>query len=219
MDILIACESSQTVCKAFREKGHNSYSCDIIPCYGDMPEYHIQGDCLRLLNGRVEFVTQDGKLHEEIIDKPWDMIIAHPPCTYLSKAGACKTFDFYGKIKNSQRIQYGNEAREFFMKFFSADVDKLCIENPVPLKYFKLPMWSQIIEPYYFGDPYSKKTCLWLKGLPELYPTNIISENIESWTSKHSSKKIRSKTFEGIAKAMSEQWYEGVLPYQLSITF
>lgn len=219
MNVLIACEASQTVCKAFRAKGHNAYSSDLIDCYGGHPEWHIKGDCLKLINGRVSFITQDGKLHEEINNRPWDMIIAHPPCTYLSKAGACNTFDFYGQIKNPKRIEEGQVAREFFLKFFSADCERICIENPVPLKIFKLPIWSQIIQPYYFGDPFTKATCLWLIGLPELQATNILTgTEILSWTKVHSSQKIRSKTFNGIAEAMAEQWYEGVLPYQLQIS-
>lgn len=217
MNVLIACEASQVVCKAFRKKGHNAFSCDITPCYGGFPEWHIQDDCLKILNGRTAFFTQDGQAHLDVLHKPWDMIIAHPPCTYLSKAGACKTFDFYGKIKNQERIDKGYQARDFFMKCLGADVEKLCVENPVPMKIFKLPMWSQIIQPYYFGDPYTKKTCLWLKGLPLLEPTNITDECLKSWTLLHSTQRLRSKTFTGIAEAMAEQWHENSKPKQISI--
>lgn len=218
MKILVACEESQTVCKAFREKGHEAYSCDIIDCSGGHPEWHIKQDVLPLLNGRCSFKTVDGTEH--IISDKWDMIIAHPPCTYLTNAGA--RWLWAGHKLNEERYQKGLQAKEFFMNFLSADCDKICVENPIPSAVFRLPDYSQIVQPYEFGHPYSKKTCLWLKGLPELKPTEIIKDFVPfvssgTYTKTHDPKykgasrkggaaKTRSKTFSGIAKAMAEQW-------------
>lgn len=200
MKVLVACEESQRVCIAFRNKGHEAYSCDIQPCSGGRPEWHIQGDVLPLL------------------EQDWDLIIAHPPCTYLSKAGACRLYPKAGQIEE-QRYKKGLEAREFFMKFYNCKCPKVCIENPVSLKIFNLPPCTQEIEPYQFGHPVSKKTRLWLKGLPPLLPTNIVVKQgtyLPSSTSKNAysgkndkctrDPKEASKTFEGIAKAMAEQW-------------
>lgn len=204
MKILIACEESQTVCKAFRKLGHEAYSCDIQECSGGHPEWHIQGDVL------------------EQLDKDWDMIIAHPPCTYLSNAGAC--WLFRGGVVNQERYQNGLKAKEFFMKLYNHPCNKIVVENPVPSKIYELPPYSQIIQPYQFGHAYSKKTCLWIKGLPNLKPTEIITENIVQWVNGGSKKadgtsrsknarastfrdsKTKSKTFQGIADAMAEQW-------------
>ena len=192
MKILIACEESQTVCKAFREKGHEAYSCDIEPCSGGHPEWHIQDDVLNHLN--------DG----------WDMMIAHPPCTYLSNVGT--PWLMKGGILNQARYQKGLEAKEFFMKLLNADIPKICVENPTSIKRFELPPYSQIIQPYEHGDPFKKRTCLWLKNLPVITPTNIIqgepTTKIGGWYNKGGKdrQKNRSKTFPGIAKAMAEQW-------------
>lgn len=218
MKILIACEESQTVCKAFREKGHEAYSCDILPCSGGHPEWHIQGDVL------------------EQLDKGWDMMIAHPPCTYLSNAGARFLFP-KGKL-NEERYKKGLEAKKFFMTLLNCDIPKICVENPVSSKIYELPKFSQEIQPYHFGHPYTKKTRLWIKGLPLLEHTYIIepasawiSSNtggkkrgqkyqvvntlIEStkvsgnWFNKGGTKErqmARSKTFPGIAEAMAKQW-------------
>lgn len=201
MRILVACEESQAVTIAFRERGHEAYSCDIQPCSGGHPEWHIQGDVL------------------EQLGKGWDMIIAHPPCTYLSNAGACRLYPQKG-ILNEERYYKGLQAKEFFMAIYNADCDKIVIENPVSSKIFKLPLHSQEIQPYQFGHPYTKKTRLWLKGLPKLIPTNIISPiapYLPSGTGRKDRSKYgvvkrgqdskeRSKTFPGIAKAMAEQW-------------
>ena len=202
MKILVACEESQVVCKAFREKGHEAFSCDIQRCSGGKPEWHIVGDVLPLLNGNTQFITQDGVTH--YIVGNWDMLIAHPPCTYLCKAGACRYYDKSGYIK-LERFEKGLAAREFFMALLNCDIPKICVENPVPMAMFGLPDHSQIIQPYWFGHPYSKRTLLWLKGLPPLFAT-LIEPEFESWTAVHSSAKIRSKTFTGIAAAMAEQW-------------
>ena len=217
--VLVACEESQRVCVAFREKGHEAYSCDIIEPSGGHPEWHIMQDVLPLLNGRCSFKTMDGAEHR--IDGKWDMIIAHPPCTYLSNAGACRMFPKKGEL-NQERFAMAMEAKAFFMEFYNADCERICIENPVPLSIVKLPEKTQAIQPYEFGHPYTKKTYLWLKGLPKLEPTNIVEPmgpyvcgNSEIWKKqaangvvhgKEKSAKHRSKTFHGIAKAMAECW-------------
>lgn len=227
MKILVACEESQRVCTELRKLGHEAYSCDIQEPSGGHPEWHILGDVLEILNpieslclGKVRkavaFATMDGKSH--IIWGKWNMIIAHPPCTYLSNAGSVRLV--VKGVLNEERYQRGLQAKEFFMEIANADCDRICIENPVPNKRFNLPKYTQIIEPYYFGDPYKKKTCLWVKNLPKLQPTNIV-EPLCSWVSGgskdgkgnvrkqlgiHHSAKDRAKTFPGIAKAMAEQW-------------
>lgn len=219
MKILVACEESQAVTKELRKLGHEAYSCDIEPCSGGHEEWHIQQDVLPLLNGFCEFNTVDGELHK--INSKWDMLIAFPPCTYLSNAGAARLYPQKG-VLNEERYQKGLQAKEFFMQFYNADCEKIAIENPIATRVFKLPAYSQIIQPYEHGHPYSKKTCLWLKGLQKLKPTEIVTENIISWVSggskdsngnprKQSGTKIRdskrrSKTFHGIAKAMAKQW-------------
>lgn len=153
MKLLVACEESQRVCTAFREKGHEAYSCDIIECSGGHPEWHIKADVLPLLNGNCKFTTMDGTEHE--INGKWDMIIAHPPCTYLSNAGA--RWLYSGKKLNIERYNKGIAAKEFFMKFYNADCLKIVIENPIPSSVFNLPNYTQIIQPYEHGEPYSKK--------------------------------------------------------------
>lgn len=201
MRVLIACEESQIVCKAFRSRGHEAYSCDIQECSGGHPEWHIQADALQLLKMR------------------WDLIIAHPPCTYLTPAGSCNLFNADHSVKNKERERLGWEAREFFMEFLLSDCPCVAVENPAPMKYYALPPYTQIIEPYMFGDPWKKRTCLWLKGLRPLEPTNIV-EPKGCWvysTGRTTRTKLldvigtrnakeRSKTFPGIAKAMAEQW-------------
>lgn len=220
MKILIACEESQAVCISFREKGHECYSCDIQECSGGHPEWHITGDCLPLLNGECEFVTQDGERH--FIDSKWDMIIAHPPCTYLTVTGnSWFNIDKYGE-KAVKRYKLRDEAIDFFIKIASANCDKIAIENPVGIMSSIFSKPSQIIQPYMFGHPIEKRTCLWLKNLPKLIPTNIVSpekrvkfssgRTMGKWYAdlwklpKNEREKIRSKTFDGIAKAMAEQW-------------
>lgn len=216
MKVLVACEESQVVCKAFRERGHEAYSCDIIECSGGHPEWHIQQDVLPLLNGRCTFKTCDGQMHT--INGKWDLIIAHPPCTYLTGAGACNI------PKHPERIAKGFEATEFFKKFLNADCDKIVVENPPPMKRFNLPNYTQLVRPWMFGESNNKPICLWLKGVPKLEPTNIVEKDkdIVRWvhkatgvkkscskwyntnTSHHS--KHRSKTFDGVGQSMAEQW-------------
>lgn len=208
MKILVACEESQRVCLAFREKGHEAYSCDIEFCSGGKPEFHIWADVRPLLNGKCDFRTCDGQLHSV---ERWDMIIAFPPCTFLSKAGACNLYS-NGNI-NELRLEQGQQAADFFMAIYNADCDKICIENPVPMKIFGLPSFNQCIEPFYFGEPVTKKTYLWLKGLSYLCPTNVI-EPIYTFQTyplfKNSfgkyRQKNRSKTFVNVAKATALSW-------------
>lgn len=220
MNILIACEESQTVCKAFREHGHNAFSCDIQECSGGHPEWHIRENVLPLLNGNCIFRTVDGKLHT-LIGK-WDMIIAHPPCTYLCLTGQqyCNE-EKYGE-KAKQRMQERDKAVKFFMEFVNADCEKIAIENPVGVmtRYYRKA--DQYIKPLQFGHPTTKRTGLWLKNLPKLIPTNIVEREYhisgtgrawDKWFWESSlisdpikKSKFRSKTFEGIAQAMAEQW-------------
>lgn len=183
MRVLIACEESQRVCCAFRERGHEAFSCDIVEPSGDHPEWHIKGDVIPLLNGNCTFETLDA--HTHTIPGKWDLIIAHPPCTYLTNGGAVRMFRKeikeyppYGTFQmvNVERLKHGILARDFFMSFMNADCERIAIENPIPMKIYMLPKATQMIQPFMFGDPYSKKTYLWLKGLPPLKPTNILDE-------------------------------------------
>lgn len=215
MNVLIACEESQRVCMAFRERGHNAFSCDIQEPSGGHPEWHILADALKAIQGG-QIVTMDGVTHD--IPK-WDLLIAHPPCTYLSNAGARHLYK--GGQLNIERYKQGMQAKAFFMAFYNADCNHICVENPIPSKVYGLPQYTQTIQPYMFGHPYTKRTCLWLKGLPKLKPTNEV-EPIATWcpsgsySHKHGEQhkgmfttdraRNRSKTFEGIAQAMAEQW-------------
>jgi hypothetical protein len=202
MKVLIACEYSGTVREEFKKLGHDAWSCDILDT--EVPGNHFKGDVLEHLN------------------KDWDLIIAHPPCTYLSNAGACRLYPEKGKL-NIERYEKGLVAKDFFMKFYNHSCTKIAIENPVQSRIFKLPKHSQEIQPYEFGHPYTKKTRLWLKGLPNLKPTNVIDRSevktfIESGTSRYKNtnknknryvargSKDRSKFWTGIAQAMAQQW-------------
>lgn len=211
MKILIACEESQRVCTEFRKKGHEAYSCDIIDQSGGHPEWHIIADVLPLLNGDCKFTTTDGVEHEIIGE--WDMIIAHPPCTYLSNAGA--RFLYPKGVLNEERLKKGIVAKDFFMRFYYAKCKRIAIKNPIPSTVYCMPKYTQTIQPYEFGHPLKKKTCLWLRGLPELQPTSILPENQRqstkipgNWFNKGGldRQRNRAKTFPGIAKAMAEQW-------------
>ena len=220
MKILVACEESQAVTIELRKLGHEAYSCDIIECSGGHPEWHIMQDVLPLLDGNCEFLSVDGQSHT--INGKWDMIIAFPPCTYLTVTGnRWFNVDRYGE-KAVQRQKDREDAINFFLSFANADCDKIAIENPVGIMSSTWRKPNQIINPYEFGDPYEKKTCLWLKGLPELKPTNIVEvpprtrfdsgKSMPAWYAeawklpKEERAKLRSKTFPGIAKAMAEQW-------------
>ncbi len=223
-NLLVACEESQRVCTAFRERGWNAYSCDLQECSGGHPEWHIQGDVLGLINGNCEFETMDGQKHK--IDGEWDLIIAHPPCTYLTVTGnRWFNVERYG-VKAIEREREREEGAEFFMCFVNAKCDHIAIENPVGCMSTRYRKPNQIIQPYWFGDRAQKKTCLWLKGLPNLEPTNMVDagefingmsvgasacyavdENGKrlSWSDPRTAK-ARSKTFWGVARAMAEQW-------------
>ena len=200
MKILVACEESGRVTAAFRAKGHEAFSCDILPTSGRHPEWHIQGDVLPLLREK------------------WDMIIAFPPCTYLTNAGAVRM-----RVKGEivpERYAKMQGGRSFFMAIYNADCPKIAIENPTPMKLANLPPCTQVIQPWEFGHPYSKRTCLWLKGLPPLWPTLIygyhkpyVNGGCHTKDGKRRkcegiafSQRERSKTFPGIAAAMADQW-------------
>lgn len=214
LNILVACEESQAVCTAFRAKGHRAFSADIQECSGGHPEWHIKGDVSPLINGNCEFTLQNGKKEKQI--GKWDLLIAHPPCTYLSNAGARHLWKNH-KL-NVERFKLGLEGKDFFMQFINADCEHIAVENPIPSKIYELPQYAQSIQPYEYGHPYSKKTCLWLKGLPKLIPTNIIDVKQSTkvpgnWFNKGGKdrQKNRAKTFEGIAKAIADQWTEYLL--------
>lgn len=211
MKVLVACEESQRVCMAFRAKGHEAYSADIQDCSGGHPEWHIKGDVLPQINGDCIFKTVDGKQHT--INGKWDLLIAHPPCTYISNAGARFLYAGGAGVLNEERLRKGIAASHFFLRFLYADCGRIAVENPIPSKVYCLPQYSQIIQPWQFGHPVQKKTCLWLKGLPELMPTDITVDRQSTkiagnWFNKGGKdrQKNRAKTFEGIAKAMAEQW-------------
>lgn len=211
MKVLIACEESQRVCMAFRKRGHEAYSADILEPSGGHPEWHIMGDVLPIINGNCTFDTMDGKQHT--IDGKWDLLIAHPPCTYISNAGARFLYAGGAGVLNEERLRKGIQATHFFLRFLYADCERIAVENPTPSTVYCLPKYSQAIQPWQFGHPFQKKTCLWLKGLPNLQPTNITEERQSSkvagnWFNKGGKdrQRNRSKTFEGIAEAMAEQW-------------
>lgn len=226
MNILVACEESQRVCTAFREKGHNAFSCDILPCSGGHPEWHIQGDVLRVLNGFCGWTTSDGLRH--YLDAKWDMIIAFPPCTKLTNTGnRWFNIERYGQ-KAIQRHKDRKDAAEFFMAFWSADCDIVVIENPIGYMstYFRKP--DQIIHPYYFAEKEDDENCerkatrLWFRGVKPLkyqikYKPRIVHyKNGKGTDSPWHMNTIslppeerataRSKTFQGVAFAMAEQW-------------
>ena len=208
MKILVACEESQAVTIELRKLGHEAYSCDILECSGGHPEWHIMEDVIPLLNGTESFYTTDGKLHFKSL---WDMIIAFPPCTYLSNAGAKHLFK--GKILNEERFKKGLLAKEFFLSILNANCPKIAVENPVSSLIFDMPKHTQEIQPWMFGHPVKKKTRLWLRGLPLLQPTNIVNpecgcHEAGTWfmVGGKDRQKNRAKTFNGIAKAMAEQW-------------
>ncbi|MDE6501517.1 MAG: DNA cytosine methyltransferase [Ruminococcus sp.] len=228
MKILVACEESQRVCISFRKLGHEAYSCDIQECSGGHPEWHIQGDVLPLINGRCSFTTADGMFHE--IDGKWDLLIAHPPCTYLSIAGnKYINIDKYGQ-KALDRLEKRENALKFFIQFCEADCDRICVENPVGYaSRYRRP--NQIIQPYYFAESihdsenyHIKTTCLWLKNLPLLSFSDCLPKPKEHhirpngkkvyFVESISGQKRRSKTFLGIAKAMAEQWGKSFVSYK-----
>ena len=217
MNILIACEESQRVCIAFREKGHNAYSCDLQPSSGGHKEWHIIGDVLPLLNGFCTYKTEDGITH--YLASKWDMIIAHPPCTRLCNSG--QRWLYYGSLPYQlQKKKEQEEGIKFFMEFVKADCDKIAIENPMGIMSSLYRKPDCIYNPYDFkGETDCKKTCLWLKGLPPLKPDQKLPKEKRTqsvWRARFNGKtyawnspetaKLRSKTPIGVAKAMAEQW-------------
>ncbi len=193
MRVLVACEESQAVTIELRRLGHEAYSCDIEECSGGHPEWHLQQDVTQLLKMK------------------WDMIIAFPPCTYLSNAGAKHLWKDH--VLNEERYMKGLEAKKFFMQFLNADCPRIAVENPVSSRIFGMPPHTQEIQPYQFGHPVQKKTRLWLRGLPKLIPTNEVDYKCNcheagTWFMKGGKdrQKNRAKTFPGVAKAMAEQW-------------
>lgn len=205
MKVLIACEESQAVTKEFRKLGHEAFSCDILPCSGGHPEWHYQQDVF------------------EVIDKGWDMMIAHPPCTYLSVSGARWLYNKDGS-KNEERWRNQSEALNFVQKLMDAPIDKIAIENPVSVISSNIRKPEQIIQPWMFGDEATKTTCLWLKNLPLLKPTKVVgkgervvfksgkshpkwyAEALSNAKTAEERRNLRSKTFPGIAKAIANQW-------------
>ncbi len=226
MKILVACEESQAVTIELRELGHEAYSCDIEPCSGGHPEWHIQNNVLLVLNPiddgelvAISFNTMDDEIH--IVEK-WDMIIAFPPCTYLTNTGnSWFNVEKYGE-KALKRYELREKAIDFFMLFANADCERIAIENPIGCMSTRYRKPNQIIHPYMFGDAERKGTCLWLKGLPKLVPTDIVEPVIIKYKNGKGTDspwhvntmslppkeraKMRSKTFPGIAKAMAVQW-------------
>lgn len=218
MKVLVACEESQEVCKAFREHGHEAYSCDIQMCSGGHPEWHIQGDVLQYINGDCNFFTVGGVWTN--IFGPWDLLIAHPPCTDLAVSGA-------RWFREKQMDFRQQKACVFFMQMMLANAERIAVENPIGIMSTCYRKPDQIIQPWQYGHPISKSTCLWLKGLPKLKPTEIVEPNpvdehgfsiggamrhavdengkIIGWNDPRTAK-ARSKTFTGIAKAMADQW-------------
>ena len=200
MRVLVACEYSATVADAFRLRGHEAYSCDILPTDGD-PQWHYQGDAT------------------EVLSKGWDLLIGHPPCTYLTNSGVRHLHDHTvnrtGKpakgLRGSARWVAMFEGAEFFNSLWQAHVDKICIENPIPHKYSRalIGKYDQIVQPWQFGHGETKATCLWLKNLPKLEPTDIVEgreHRLHLLPPGPERAKLRSKTFSGIANAMAEQW-------------
>lgn len=217
MKVLVACEESQTVATAFRLAGHEAFSCDLLDCSGGRPEWHIKGDALELLDGFCTFRTCDGALHS--LDSRWDLLIAFPPCTYLSNAGACRLYPKRGQL-DMERYRMGLEAKEFFLKFLNADCPRIAVENPVSSRVYEMPDFSQEVQPFMFGHPYTKKTRLWLRGLPLLHATDVV-EPVAPFVPSGTGRKLRSKygaaargddarnrskTFPGLAAAMAAQW-------------
>lgn len=236
LNVLIACEESQRVCSEFRKLGHNAYSCDIISCSGGHPEWHFREDVLKVIQNKGGILETGEKIK---ITGNWDLMIAHPPCTYLAVSGAKWFYHPDDKDlpieqrrphpKFPNRAKDREEGVQFFLSLANADIKYIAIENPIGImsKRFRKP--NQIVQPYFFGDPFSKTTCLWLKNLSNLKPTNIVDKGeyvelksgkrLPKWYSdalvmaktSEERRTLRSKTFPGFAKAMAEQWSKEIL--------
>jgi len=236
LNVLVACEESQRVCSEFRRLGHNAFSCDILPCSGGHPEWHFKQDVLEVIRDKGG-ILENGK--KEYIEGDWDIMIAHPPCTYLAVSGARWFYHPDDKdLPIDQRRphpRFPNRAKDredgaaFFMKLINAPIKHIAVENPVGIMNTRFRKPDQVVQPYYFGDEASKSTCLWLKNLPLLKPTNIVGKGemvklssgktLPKWYSDalvlsktpEERRNLRSKTFPGFAKAMAEQWSEVLL--------
>lgn len=231
INILVACEESQRVCTEFRKLGFNAFSCDLLPCSGGHPEWHFQHDVLEIIKNRGG-ILQSGD--SEYIDGDWDLMVAHPPCTFLAVSGAKWYYHPEDKeLPIEKRRPHPNfptrakdreEGVAFFMELANADIKRIAIENPVGIMSTRFRKPDQIVQPWMFGDSASKKTCLWLKNLPKLEPTDVVDEGeyiefdsgrrLAKWYSDGLTKTKtpeerrtwRSKTFPGFAKAIAEQW-------------
>lgn len=236
LNVLVACEESQTVCKEFRKLGHNAFSCDILECSGGHPEWHFKQDVLEVIKDKGGILETGDKYY---IKSNWDIMIAHPPCTFLSVSGAKWYYHPEDKdLPIDQRRphpKFPNRAKDrenaisFFLKLANSDIKYIAIENPVGIMNTRYRKPDQIVQPYEFGDHASKKTCLWLKNLPKLVPTNIVEpgefiefksgRRIAKWysdaltktRSSEERRRLRSKTFPGFAKAIAQQWSEVVI--------
>lgn len=205
LNVLIACEESQAECIAFRQLGHNAYSCDIQPCRPNgHPEWHIQADVTPLLLGETNFQTQDGTKHSI---SHWHLIIVHPPCTYLCKLSSVWMV-IHGELQQD-RYQKMLKARDFFMQCLNANAAHVAVENPLPMKRANLPQPNFFIHPSWFGVKYTKKTLYWLKNLPPIMP-EIIYPNPKSFV-RVSRGKYRSRTFPQVAQALAKQWSQYIL--------
>lgn len=231
MNILVACEESQAITKELRKLGHNAFSCDLLPCSGGHPEWHFNIDVFKIIDNKGG-TLQNG--HKISIKNNWDMMIAHPPCTYLAVSGARwyyhpddNLLPFVKRRPHPRfpdRAKHRDEALEFFIKLLEVPIEKIAIENPIGIVSTKYRKPNQTVHPWMFGDEASKATCLWLKNLPQLQPTNVVGKgervvlssgkSLPKWysdalilsKSADERRTMRSKTFEGMAKAMAEQW-------------
>lgn len=208
MKVLIACEESQEVCKAFRERGHEAYSCDLQDCSGGHPEWHIKGNVLPLIRrGGVNFQTVDGQWHKT--PEQWDLVIAHPPCTYLTVSGNKHFSEEKFGAKALGRYMDRIDGIKFFMEFTCCNAKRVAIENPIGIMSSVYRKPDQIIQPWQFGHGETKATCLWLTNLPPLIPTDIVEgreQRVFKMPPSPERSKLRSKTYSGIASAMSIQW-------------
>lgn len=231
LNVLVACEESQRVCTEFRKLGHNAYSCDLLPCSGGHPEWHFKCDVLEIIENKGG-TLENGEI--AFIDGDWDIMIAHPPCTFLAVSGAKWYYHPDDKDKPIEQRRphpkFPNRAKDreegaaFFMALANANIEHIAIENPVGIMNTRFRKPDQIIQPYQFGDSASKKTCLWLKNLPPLHETEVVepgeyiqfgsgrrlakwySDGLTKTKTPEERRTWRSKTFPGFAKAIAEQW-------------
>lgn len=238
LNVLIACEESQRVCEEFRKLGHNAYSCDLLKCSGGHPEWHFNCDVLEVIKEHGG-ILQNGVNYHLKEGQTWDLMVAHPPCTYLAVSGAKWFYHPDDKdLPKEQRRPHPNfpnrakdreEGASFFMALAKADIKRIAIENPIGIMSSRFRKPDQIVQPYYFGDHASKTTCLWLKNLPPLEKTNLVeagdriyfksgksqpkwySDGLTQTKTAAERRTWRSKTFPGFAKAIAETWSEYVV--------